>query len=122
MTAGRTCSSPATRPPAGDEAGLPSKAETPRLYHNEHNGTFRDVTHQVHLDRAILIMGASFGDLDNDGWLDVYLGTGDSLYTSLLPNRMFRDDGGRRFQDVTTGGGFGHLQKGHSIGLRRYRQ
>jgi hypothetical protein len=97
------------------EAGLPSKAETPRLYHNEHNGTFRDVTREVHLDRAILIMGASFGDLDNDGWLDVYLGTGDSLYTSLLPNRMFRNDEGRRFQDVTTAGGFGHLQKGHSI-------
>ena len=97
------------------EAGLPSRAETPRLYHNEHDGTFRDVTHAMHLDRAILIMGASFGDLDNDGWLDVYLGTGDSLYTSLLPNRMFRNDGGRRFQDVTTAGGFGHLQKGHSI-------
>ena len=97
------------------EAGLPSKAETPRLYHNQHDGTFRDVTQGMHLDRAILTMGASFGDLDNDGWLDVYLGTGDSLYTSLLPNRMFRNDGGHRFQDVTTAGGFGHLQKGHSI-------
>ncbi len=97
------------------EAGLPSHAETPRLYHNEHNGTFRDVSHEMHLDRAILVMGASFGDLDNDGWLDVYLGTGDSLYTSLLPNRMFRNDHGRRFEDVTTAGGFGHLQKGHSI-------
>src|SRR5207248_513649 len=63
----------------------------------------------------ILIMGASFGDLDNDGWLDFYLGTGDSLYTSLLPNRMFRNDSGRGFQDVTTAGGFGHLQKGHSL-------
>ncbi|MFL6428667.1 MAG: CRTAC1 family protein, partial [Acidobacteriaceae bacterium] len=97
------------------ESGLPSSAEVPRLYHNEHNGTFRDVTHSMRLDRAILIMGASFGDLDNDGWLDVYLGTGDSLYTSLLPNRMFRNDSGRGFQDVTTAGGFGHLQKGHSI-------
>ena len=35
-------------------------------------------------------MGANFGDLDNDGWLDVYLGTGDSTYQALLPNRMFR--------------------------------
>ncbi|MFL6426954.1 MAG: FG-GAP-like repeat-containing protein, partial [Acidobacteriaceae bacterium] len=97
------------------ESGLPSRAEVPHLYHNEHNGAFRDVTHSMRLDRAILIMGASFGDLDNDGWLDVYLGTGDSLYTSLLPNRMFRNDSGRGFQDVTTAGGFGHLQKGHSI-------
>ncbi len=97
------------------EAGLPTRAEMPRLYHNEHDGTFRDVTHAMHLDRAMLVMGANFGDLDNDGFLDIYLGTGDSLYTSLLPNRMFRNAGGRRFEDVTTAGGFGHLQKGHSV-------
>ena len=60
-------------------------------------------------------MGASFGDLDNDGWLDIYLGTGTSELEALLPNRMFRNDGGKKFQDVTTSGGFGHLQKGHSV-------
>ncbi len=66
-------------------------------------------------------MGASFGDLDNDGWLDIYLGTGDSTYESLLPNRMFRNDDGRRFEDVTTAGDFGHLQKGHSIAFADLR-
>jgi hypothetical protein len=60
-------------------------------------------------------MGANFGDLDNDGWLDFYLGTGDPRLTSLVPNRMFRNDEGRRFQDVSTAGGFGHLQKGHGV-------
>jgi ASPIC and UnbV/FG-GAP-like repeat len=97
------------------EMGKPNHAELPRLYHNNHDGTFTDVTHRTHLDRAILVMGASFGDLDNDGWLDIYLGTGDSTFTGLLPNRMFRNDQGRAFQDITTSGGFGHLQKGHSI-------
>ncbi len=97
------------------ELGKPNKAETPRLYHNNHDGTFTDVTKQMHLDRAILAMGASFGDLDNDGWLDIYLGTGSSELEALLPNRMFRNDGGKDFQDVTTSGGFGHLQKGHSV-------
>lgn len=100
---------------AAFEMGLPHKAETPRLYHNNHDGTFTDVTKQVKLDRAILVMGSNFGDLDNDGWLDVYLGTGDPNYESLLPNRMFRNNGGKVFQDVTTSGGFGHLQKGHAI-------
>ncbi len=95
--------------------GLPYKAETPRLYHNNHDGTFTDVTKQVHLDRVILAMGAGFGDLDNDGWLDIYIGTGASDLDALLPNRMFRNAGGKRFQDVTTSGGFGHLQKGHSV-------
>ncbi len=97
------------------EAGQPADAGLPHLYHNNHDGTFTDVAHAVHLDRAILTMGANFGDLDNDGWLDVYLGTGDPSYQALLPNRMFRNDGGTRFQDVTTSGGFGHLQKGHAI-------
>ena len=97
------------------ELGKPFHAELPRLYRNNHNGTFGDVTAQVHLDRAIIPMGANFGDLDNDGWLDIYLGTGEPAYEALLPNRMFRNDGGRRFQDVTTDGGFGHLQKGHGV-------
>jgi hypothetical protein len=60
-------------------------------------------------------MGSNYGDIDNDGWLDIYLGTGSPDLGALLPNRMFRNDGGRRFQDVTSAGGFGHLQKGHGI-------
>lgn len=103
------------------EMGRKVSAEEPRLYRNMHDGTFKDVTSEVHLDRAILTMGAGFGDLDNDGWLDIYLGTGDSTYESLLPNRMFRNDGGKRFQDVTTAGDFGHLQKGHSIAFADLR-
>lgn len=97
------------------ELGRPFHAETPRLYRNNHDGTFTDVAKETHLDRSILVMGAGFGDLDNDGWLDVYLGTGESSYEALLPNRMFRNNAGRTFEDVTTSGGFGHLQKGHSI-------
>lgn len=91
------------------------KAETPRLYHNNRNGTFTDVTKLMRLDRAILVMGAGFGDLDNDGWLDLYLGTGDPAYEALLPNRMFRNNEGKNFQDITTSGGFGELQKGHGV-------
>jgi hypothetical protein len=60
-------------------------------------------------------MGANFGDLDNDGWLDFYVGTGNPDLAVISPNRMFRNDGGKRFQDVTTSGGFGQLQKGHAV-------
>jgi hypothetical protein len=60
-------------------------------------------------------MGANFGDLDNDGYLDFYLGTGYPFYEGLIPNRMFHNQRGRRFADVTTAGGFGHLQKGHGV-------
>jgi len=99
----------------GFEMKKPFRAETPRLYHNNHDGTFTDVSKAMRLDRVILAMGANFGDLDNDGWLDIYLGTGDPAFEALLPNRMFRNNEGKNFQDITTSGGFGHLQKGHGI-------
>lgn len=60
-------------------------------------------------------MGSNFMDIDNDGWLDMYLGTGDPSFESIIPNRMFRNNGGRNFQEVTTAAGVGHLQKGHAV-------
>jgi hypothetical protein len=98
-----------------DYLGLPHKAERPRLYRNNGNGTFKDVTKETGLYRVLHAMGANYGDLDNDGYLDFYLGTGNPDLSMLVPNRMFRNERGLRFQDVTTSGGFGHLQKGHGI-------
>jgi hypothetical protein len=86
-----------------------------RLYRNNGDGTFSDTTSAVGWDLPMLVMGANFGDLDNDGYPDVYLGTGEPNLHTLLPNRMYRNAEGRRFQNVTTSGGFGHLQKGHGI-------
>jgi len=100
---------------AADYLGLPHQSERPRLYHNQRDGTFKDMTREAGLHKLLYTMGSNFGDLDNDGWLDFYLGTGDPDLGRLLPNRMFRNDGGERFQDVTTSGGFGHLQKGHGV-------
>ena len=93
----------------------PFGAEHAHLYRNEGDGTFAEVSAETGLDRVILVMGANFGDLDGDGWLDAYFGTGMPDMRTLMPNRMYRNDGGRRFQDVTASGGFGHLQKGHGV-------
>ena len=100
---------------AADYLGIPQNADLPRLYHNERNGTFRDVSKEMHVNKLLLGMGINFGDLDNDGWLDFYVGTGTPGPSFLVPNRMFRNASGKYFQDVTTSGGFGHLQKGHGI-------
>ncbi len=97
------------------ELGKSHHASVSHLYRNNHDGTFTDLPRAAGLDRAITVMGANFGDLDNDGWLDVYLGLGDPSFEALLPKRMFRNDHGKVFQDVTTSGGFGNLQKGHGI-------
>ncbi len=95
--------------------GLPTEGDRPYLYHNNGDGSFSDVGVELGLTRPTFTMGSNYGDLDNDGWLDFYLATGDPEFESLIPNRMFRNDGGRGFQEVTASGGFGHLQKGHGI-------
>lgn len=92
----------------------PSGKETMRLYQGGPDG-FRDVTQDVQLDRVVQPMGSNFGDLDNDGFLDIYLGTGCPEYDTLMPNLMFHNRDGQTFDDVTTAGGFGHLQKGHGV-------
>jgi hypothetical protein len=106
-----------------DLLGLPTDAERPRLYRNlgaasgrnDGRPAFADVSAAAGVDPVLLAMGANFGDLDNDGFLDFYVGTGAPDLSALVPNRMFRGDGRGGFQDVTTSGGFGHLQKGHGV-------
>lgn len=100
---------------AAEYLGLPNKANNAKLFHNNHDGTFTDVSRQTHLNRLCLTMGNNYGDLDNDGWLDFYCGTGDPDFRTLIPNRMFRNADGRFFQDVTTATGTGHIQKGHGV-------
>jgi hypothetical protein len=101
--------------------GQPSKAEAAKLYRGDGRGAFRDVAAEQGLARIkTLPMGANFGDLDNDGWLDFYLGTGYPNYDGLIPNVMYRNRGGTGFSDVTTAGGFGHLQKGHGVAFADY--
>ncbi|MBI5916796.1 MAG: VCBS repeat-containing protein [Bacteroidetes bacterium] len=85
-----------------------------RIYRNDGNETFTDVAKQTGMNKLTFAMGSNFGDLDNDGWLDFYLGTGKPDFRALVPNRMFRNVGGQRFEEITMNG-FGHLQKGHGI-------
>ena len=100
---------------ANDYLGLPTTAEKAKLYHNNHDGTFTDISKEAHLNKVILGMGLNYGDLDNDGWLDFYAGTGNPNLGMLIPKRMFRNHDGKYFDEVTTTGDFGHLQKGHGI-------
>ena len=100
---------------AADHLGQVDPALRPRLYRNVGDGGFQEATYAVGLVHAWAPMGANFGDLDNDGWLDIYLATGDPGYQTLMPNVMLRNDRGERFEDVTQSGGFGHLQKGHGV-------
>lgn len=102
-------------PTVADYLGQPVEGGTSRLYRNRGDGTFADVSAEVGLERPLLAMGANFGDVDNDGWPDLYIGTGAPDFSALVPNRLFRNDGGERFLDVTSAARVGHLQKGHGV-------
>ena len=100
---------------AAGALGLPLDVELARLYRGTGDGRFEEVSERYGLRQPVAAMGANFGDLDNDGYLDFYLGTGYPPYHSLMPSVMYRNRGGREFADVTYAGGFGHLQKGHGV-------
>ena len=77
-----------------DWPGHASKHSTPKLYHNDHNGTFTDVTHKAGLDVEIFGMGVAVGDYDNDGFDDLFV-------TALGQSHLFRNNGNGTFTDVT---------------------
>ncbi|TAJ16227.1 MAG: CRTAC1 family protein [Planctomycetota bacterium] len=95
--------------------GLPHDAESAALYRNDGKGGFENRASAAGLSPIALPMGANFGELDNDGYPDFYLGTGYPGYDGLVPNVMFRNRGGQTFEDVSAAGGFGNLQKGHGV-------
>ncbi|MBP9704998.1 MAG: CRTAC1 family protein [Chitinophagales bacterium] len=97
--------------------GKPFDQDISALYVNNGDGTFTNKGNEVGLNRTLLVMGSSFGDIDNDGWLDFYLGTGKPSLTSIIPNRFFYNDGGKKFLETTVDMKVGHLQKGHAITL-----
>jgi enediyne biosynthesis protein E4 len=74
--------------------GQPSKHSTPKLYHNNHDGTFTDVTHKAGLDIELFGMGVAVGDYDNDGFDDLFV-------TTLGQSHLFHNNGNGTFTDVT---------------------
>lgn len=95
--------------------GRPHGRESNRLFRNLGGKGFQDVTREAGLDMVFATMGSNFGDFDNDGYLDFYLGTGEPNLATLIPNRMFKNIGGKRFAEITVPSGTGHLQKGHGV-------
>ena len=95
--------------------GRPHNRYSNRLYHNNKGKNFRDVVRDAGLDMVFETMGSNYGDFDNDGFLDMYLGTGEPSIETLIPNRMFKNVDGQRFSEITVSSGTGHLQKGHGV-------
>lgn len=86
----------------------------PRLYRND-GGEFVDITQAAGLGRPSLPMGANFGDIDEDGHLDIYLGTGAPSFEAQMPNVLYHNQGDGSFVEATYDANVGHLQKGHGV-------
>jgi enediyne biosynthesis protein E4 len=81
-----------------DWPGHARQRSTLRLYRNNRNGTFSDVTRRAGLDIELYGMGVAVGDWNNDGFPDV-------LVTCVGQNRLFRNTGKGTFVDVTRSSG-----------------
>jgi len=95
--------------------GEPHERHSNRLFRNTGGAAFQDVTKAAGLDMVFATMGCNYGDFDNDGFLDMYLGTGEPNLEALVPNRMFKSLDGKSFAEITGSAGVGHLQKGHGV-------
>ena len=82
-----------TNAPTVDEA-LQGKKASGALYHNNHDGTFTDVTEKAGIGTPCYAMGGAVGDYNNDGWPDIYV-------TCYGGNVLYRNNGNGTFTDVT---------------------
>jgi len=88
-----------------DWPGHASKHSTPKLYHNNHDGTFTDVTHKAGLDAVEMFgMGVAVGDFDNDGYDDLFV-------TAYGQSHLFHNNGNGTFTDVTQKAGLAGVQE-----------
>jgi enediyne biosynthesis protein E4 len=83
-----------------DWQGHAMKHSTPKLYHNNHDETFTDVTHRSGLDVEMFGMGVAVGDHDNDGYDDLFV-------TAYGQSHLFHNNGNGTFTDVTQKAGLG---------------
>ena len=101
---------------AGQITGTaPHDSDRQVLYRNNGDGTFTDVTRESGLYHAYGAMGANFGDINSDGYLDIYLATGAPQMGRLERDALFRNNGDGTFTDATAALGLGNIGKGHGV-------
>jgi hypothetical protein len=87
-----------------DWPGHGQKHTAPKLYHNNHDGTFTDVTHKAGLDVEMYGIGVAVGDYDNDGYDDLFV-------TAYGQSHLFHNNGNGTFTDVTQKAGLGGVKE-----------
>lgn len=99
----------------GTALGPAAKAPSPtnQLFHNKGDGSFEDVTLRAGVGHTGYAMGVAVGDIDNDGWLDLYV-------TNFGTDVLYRNLANGRFEEVTRKAGLGDPGWGTSTGFFDY--
>ncbi len=100
-----------------DYLGQADENEPDAFYFGTPDRKFEERRESLGFSRVTQPMGINTGDIDNDGFLDMYLGTGYVDYEGLIPNLMFHNQQGKKLVDITFSARVGHLQKGHGVAL-----
>ncbi|MBT7593527.1 MAG: hypothetical protein HN559_01410, partial [Gemmatimonadetes bacterium] len=82
------------------KGGFNTQGQANRLFHNNHDGTFADVSAAAGLDVVLSSYSAAAGDYDQDGYTDLYV----SQFRGQ-PNQLYRNDGNGGFEEVGIGSG-----------------
>ena len=90
------------------------------LFRNNGNGTFRNVTEEAEITGWYGAMSSQVADLDNDGFEEILLGTGNPELDWCEPKPVFRNDGSGRFTDVAASCGLVHYGMLHGMAFADY--
>src|SRR6185503_18226406 len=85
-----------------------------RIYHNNRDGTFTVKDREIGLDGCWGTMGGNFGDINNDGHLDIVLGNGSPRMDRMDPPVVLESDG-KRYRNTTFAAGLPYWGKGHGV-------
>jgi len=94
----------------------PPDGQPMRVYHNNRDGTFTEVSAELGLNECWGTMSGNCGDFNNDGYLDLALGNGSPKLDRLDPMVIFENDG-RSFRNTTFAAGLPLTGKTHGINM-----
>jgi len=95
--------------PDGYPGPLSYEGAVGKLYHNEGNGKFRDVTHEMGMDLTGRAMGVASCDYDGDGYPDIYVAN------DSMPKYLFHNEKGKRFTEVGRRAGCAFNMNGEGV-------
>ena len=94
----------------------PPNGQSMRVYHNNRDGTFTLVSKELGLNECWGTMSGSFGDFNNDGYLDLALGNGSPKLDRLDPMVIFEYDG-KKFRNTSFAAGLPFTGKSHGVNM-----